>query len=107
ALRGRGSGRRRGLLRLRDELRYRGRDDLARLQLRPRAAPGRVPRAQAVEAALPRDLQARPAALEQVALQSVEPVPRFPRRESELSVHAVGEPDVQHLRLAEALLSAR
>src|SRR5690606_24316408 len=56
ALRGRGSGRRRGLLRLRDELRHRGRDDLARLQLRPRAAPGRVPRAPAVEAALPRDL---------------------------------------------------
>ncbi len=44
---------------------------------------------------------------QQVALQPVEPVPRLPRRQPELSVHAVGEPDLQRVRLAEALLPAR
>ena len=33
-------------------------------------------------------------------------VPRFPRRQPDLSLHAVGHADAQHLRLAEALLSA-
>ena len=34
-------------------------------------------------------------------------LPRFPRRQSRISLHAVGHADAQHLRLAEAVLSAR
>ena len=34
-------------------------------------------------------------------------VPRLPRRQSGIPLHAVGHADAQHLRLAEALLSAR
>ena len=43
----------------------------------------------------------------QMGLQPVEPVPRLPRREPDLSLHAMGQPDAHRLRLAAALLSAR
>ena len=35
------------------------------------------------------------------------PVPRLPRRQPDLPLHAVGHADAQHLRLAEAVLPAR
>ncbi len=38
---------------------------------------------------------------------SLAAVPRFPRRQPDLSLPALGHADAQHLRLAEALLSAR
>ena len=42
-----------------------------------------------------------------MAVQPVEPVPRFSRRQSDLSLHAVGQSDAHRVRLAAALLSAR
>ena len=56
--------------------------------------------------AVPRHLQARQRRQELV-VQPVRPVPRFPRRQPDLSLHAVGQPDAHGVRLAEALLSAR
>ena len=43
----------------------------------------------------------------QMGLQPVEPLPRLPRRKPDLSLHPVGQPDADRLRLAAALLSAR
>ena len=40
-------------------------------------------------------------------LDSLRHVPRLPRRQSGIPLHAVGHADAQHLRLAEALLPAR
>ena len=40
-------------------------------------------------------------------LHAFRPVPRLPRRQPGIPLHAVGHADAQHLRLAEALLSAR
>ena len=42
-----------------------------------------------------------------VVVQPVEPVSRFSRRQPVLSLHPLGQPDPQFLRLAAALLSAR
>ena len=42
-----------------------------------------------------------------MGVQPVRPVPRFSRRQPDLSVHAVGQSDPQCLRLAAAVLSAR
>ena len=58
------------------------------------------------QAAVPRHLQAR-ARRHELVVQPVRPVPRFPRRQPDLSLHALGQSDAHHLRLAEALLSAR
>ena len=53
-----------------------------------------------------RDIFRRPSAA-QMVVQPVGPVPRLPRRQPDLSLHAVGQPDAQLFRLAAALLSAR
>ena len=58
------------------------------------------------QAALPRHLQARQWRQELV-VQPVRPVPRFPRRQPDLPLHAVGQSDAHRVRLAEALLPAR
>ena len=42
----------------------------------------------------------------QLVVQPVEPVPRLPRRQPGISLHAVGQSDAQRVRLAAALLSA-
>ena len=44
---------------------------------------------------------------QEVEFHPFEPVPRLPRRQSDLSLHAVGHADAQCVRLAEALLPAR
>ena len=44
---------------------------------------------------------------QEVELHPFQPVPRFPRRQPELPLHALGHADAQRLRLAEALLPAR
>ena len=41
-----------------------------------------------------------------LVVQSLRPVPGFPRRQSGLPVHALEQADLQHFRLAAALLSA-
>ena len=58
------------------------------------------------QAALPRHLQAR-RRRQGLVLQPVEPVPRLPRGQPDLSLHALGQPDPHRLRLAAALLSPR
>ncbi len=84
----------------------RGHHDLTRLQLQPRTASGRLPEPAREQAALPRDLQARRRTQEEVGVQPVIALSRFPRRQPGLPVHPVVEPDLQRLRLAETLLSA-
>ena len=42
-----------------------------------------------------------------LVIQPIEPVPRFPRRQPDLPLHALGQSDAQLFRLAAALLSAR
>ena len=51
------------------------------------------------------DLRARESG-PQMGLQPVDHVPRLPRRQPDLSLHALGQSDPDRLRLAEALLSA-
>ena len=58
------------------------------------------------QAAVPRHLPPRQRRQELV-VQPVRPVPRLPRRQPELPLHAVGQPDAHRVRLAEALLPAR
>ena len=60
----------------------------------------------------PQDQGTVPASLRARQGQELEPhpfqhVPRLPRRQPGIPLHAVGHADAQHLRLAEALLSAR
>ena len=62
---------------------------------------------QTAEDAVPGDLQARQGAQgqAQVAVRPVDAVPRLPRRQPAVPLHAVGQPDAQRLRLAAAVLS--
>ncbi len=84
----RSSGRgRRGLPRLRQRTR-RWRVDLSRLCLRARARPGAFPQPQKDEGAFPQGLQHGQG--KKVEFHPLEPVPRFPRRQPELSLHALG-----------------
>src|SRR5271170_1435776 len=71
-----------------------------------RARPEAFPQPLGDKGALPRGVPARRWRA-QVGLQPVEPLPRLPRREPELSLHALGQPDAHRLRLAAALLSSR
>ena len=54
-----------------------------------------------------RDIFRRARGRTQMAALPVGPVPRFPRRQSDLSLHALGQSDPHRVRLAAALLSAR
>ena len=54
-----------------------------------------------------RDILKRGRRRPRLAVLPVGPIPRFPRRQSDLSLHAVGQPDAHRVRLAAALLSAR
>ena len=58
------------------------------------------------QGAVPRHLPRARTAHEMV-VQPVGPVPRLPRRQPDLPLHALGQPDAQLFRLAAALLSAR
>ncbi len=78
---------------------------LARLCLRARARPGAFPQPAQDQGAVPRHLP--PGTRAQMVVQPVRPVPRFPRRQPDLSLHALGQSDAQLFRLAAALLSAR
>ncbi len=80
--------------------------DFARLRLRTRAGPAALPQSDEDEAALPRHLQARQG-WQGVAVLPVGALPRLPCRQSDVSVHAVGQPDAYRVWLAEALLSPR
>ena len=95
--------RHRGVPRLRPRSRRR-RLDLARLCLRAGARPGALPQSAQDQGAVPRRLRARQG--QAVDLRPLRAVPRFPRRQPDLSLHALGHADAQRLRLAEALLSA-
>ena len=105
ALRRRGSGTHGGLLRRDDAPGCGGHDDLTRLPLREGGRPGALPGAGAHAPAIPahpRRARAAPA----LALQPVAALPRVPGRRARLRLHALGQPHLQHLRLAEALLPA-
>ena len=104
----RGSGGRGRVLRHGDGARRRRHHGLAGLQLPPRAATGRVPRAQCQQAAVPQifSRRRRPSG-KPLVVQSLRAVPGFPRRQPDLSVHALEQSDLQHVRLAAALLPAR
>ena len=69
---------------------------------------GRVPGPQCQQAAVPRHFQPAPPAVRQAVLvvQSFRAVPGFSGRQPDLSVHAVEQSNVQHVRLAAALLPA-
>ena len=97
---------RRQVFRQREGPRHRRHHGVARLRLRARARPGALPQPHAHQAAVPRHLPQRQRH-EKLVVQPVQPVPRFPRRQSAISLHALGQPDAQRVRLAEALLPAR
>jgi hopanoid biosynthesis associated radical SAM protein HpnH len=63
------------------------------------------PQPAAHQGAVPRHLPPRPQAA--LVVQPIEPLPRFSRRQPELSLHAVGQSVPQLFRLAAALLPAR
>src|SRR5262249_29783398 len=91
------------VLRRGDESRRRGHDDLAGLQLFEGARPGALP----ALAARARSLLADPLEPEApLAFQPVAALPAVPHGQARLRVHAVGQPDLQRLRLAAPLLSA-
>ena len=79
--------------------------DLARLCLRAGARPGALPQPPQDQGAVPPGLRAGPR--QGMEPDAFRPVPRFPRRQPDLPLHALGHADPQHFRLAEALLPAR
>ena len=106
AVRRRGARRGRGVPRLRHRrARRRGHHGLARLRLRARARPAALPQPAQDQAAVPRHLPPRPR--QALAAQPLLALPRLPRRQPGVPLHALGQPDPQHLRLAAALLPAR
>ena len=76
----------------------------ARLRLRARTGTAALSQPHPHQAVVPRRSQVT--GQEQVAVQPVGSLHGFPRRQSNLHVHAVGNADAQHLRLATSLLSA-
>ena len=89
------------VLRRDDGARRRGDDGLPRLQLLEGARPGALPAPHPDASALPAML-ASPK--KRLAVQPVAAVPALPHGQARLRVHAVGQPDLQRLRLAAALL---
>ena len=79
---------------------YRRHHDLARLQLRPCAAPGPVSRPPPGQAPVPQAVRDRSPARQPLAAQPLEPVSRLPGRQPELRLHALEQPDLQRVRLA-------
>ena len=106
ALQRRRAGARGGLLRRRDGDGRRRHHRVAGLCLRARARPAALPQPQQDQGAVPRHLPAR-ARRQGLGLHPVEPVPRLPGRQPDLSLHALGQSDPHGVRLAEALLPAR
>src|SRR5205809_1050356 len=91
------------VLRCDDGPRRRGHDALAGVQLREGARPGALPPSAARQRAILADPDPSAASLEVQPVATLSPVPHGQTR---LRVHAVGEPDLQHLRLAASLLPA-
>ena len=102
---GRRRGPRRRFSRRNEEGRRQRRHHLARLRLRARARSGALPQSHQDQAAVPRHPLARQGR-QGVELHPVDHVPRFPGRQSGLSLHAVGQPHPHGVWLAKALLSA-
>ena len=98
-------GARRAVFRRGGRTRHRRHHRIARLCVRAGARSGALPHSHPDQAALPRHFPARPRRA-RVVIQPIEPVPRFPRRQPGIPLHAVGQPHAQRFRLAATLLSA-
>ncbi len=76
------------------------------LFLRARARSAALPESQQDQAAVPRHPR-QGQRRQEVGVQSVLAVPRLSGRQPDLSLHPLGQPDAQRVRLAASLLSAR